>query len=211
MNHNLLQEIRGLKSPVYNLSSLRNEYWQYHKPYFDVTALPGLIHFILGLLLYNFIYIIGGIIFELLPEMESGTTTTGIIVVIAWIGMVILTFIIYPIILVSINETQVKHKLHIHSLRIKQIIQQERSLVNHIGKSIIPMAYCYPRAINTFENYIINKRADTIKECLNLYEQERRNNKSMNELRNLRALQEETYQEASDAKYVSILNFLFKN
>lgn len=90
--------------------------------------------------------------------------------------------------------------------RREQILKEEVTLLATIRGSGMPMAYCYPYAMNKFETSVVNQRADTLKECINLMEQERHNQEHLERLRSVEETQEEISNEVSDIKMWTVFD-----
>ncbi|HEX9058674.1 MAG TPA: hypothetical protein VF941_00680 [Clostridia bacterium] len=63
--------------------------------------------------------------------------------------------------------------------------------------SVVPMNYRYTFALNSLINYVQNRRADSIKEALNLYEQDMMHMQQMDQLRNIE-------QQARSTRYIVV-------
>lgn len=124
------------------------------------------------------------------------------------IGAVIIVIVVaisYPYIFNLINKNRNKKNAEISmSQEVKRMEMEKQNIIEYIEtNSVIPADYRYIGALNTFEKYLINQRADNLKECINLFEQEMRHEEQMNELRNLKQIQEATYQKANEATTIS--------
>ena len=60
------------------------------------------------------------------------------------------------------------------------------------------------------ESYLVNKRADTLKEALNLFEEEKRHDEQMREINIVQQMQEITYKKADEAATLGWVNLIFK-
>lgn len=68
----------------------------------------------------------------------------------------------------------------------------------NLNADYIPDEYIEEYALKKLELYLINKRADTLKEALNIFEQEKRDNQRIEEIKKLQQLQEKTYEKIYD-------------
>ncbi|MRX72832.1 hypothetical protein GJU40_11810 [Bacillus lacus] len=60
----------------------------------------------------------------------------------------------------------------------KTSMELKNSLAEH---SAVPQSYLFPYAVSKLESFLVKHRADTLKECINLYEQEEANEKQQQE------------------------------
>ncbi|WCK57327.1 hypothetical protein PP175_29495 (plasmid) [Aneurinibacillus sp. Ricciae_BoGa-3] len=58
----------------------------------------------------------------------------------------------------------------------------KRQRMTLFAKSQIPQAYWDVSVLNVFEAYLVNRRADTLKECINMFEEEQRYSEHMRQL-----------------------------
>ena len=141
----------------------------------------------------GFIFLAGDNIFELLSIVfDSSPNTIDYIVFypIILICLFIISFFIYRLIYKWLKLTIIKEKETSYLRNVKNELADLKNQINQKKQSLkkatfVPVAYLYPEAINAFLAYLYNKRADTLKECINLYEEECRHNQSMNALSNI--------------------------
>lgn len=204
MNGNFWGELMKNKGTILNLYNIRQEYWNYHKPEVDLREINPFVKLILGFILYMFLYNIYSDIYPSLPFKSPNISVIGLVMVI------ISTFLIYRFVEAGLTRWQVKKQLEKFSARITTIIEEEKQLEQVLSGCIIPERYRNPYAIGKFEDYMRNARADTLKECVNLLENERQHNEYMNQLRSIEDMQEDIHREASDAKYLSLYTIFTK-
>lgn len=206
----LYQKLQEVKQPALQLSSIREEYRKLTKPYFNVANLHVLIKLFLGFQLFSLIFLVP---MSILGIILGSGEVNGLYVVLAIVSFLISVFItIYAYLTLEekINIVQIKMKRKTHSDRITQLAKEEDEILLYLKSTSLPLSYCYPFAINSFISYLDNYRADNLKECVNLFEQEQQNEKHLNELRTLQQIQEATYEEARSAKNIAVLSFLFR-
>jgi hypothetical protein len=197
----LLDAISNSKRQIEVLANIREEYRQYYTPTFNVAKLPLLVKLILGYFLFTIITIP----IPFLAAAIGGIFSFVIFGVVA-IFAIFITIYLYIFLEEKINLYQIKKKTTRHAERIKEIINEEKNLMQFLEGINLPLNYCYPSTIMQFESYLLNHRADTLKECINLYEQELRHQDHINELRTIQQMQEMTLREARTAKNVAIFN-----
>lgn len=104
----------------------------------------------------------------------------------------------------------VKKKIRKNKDRINNIQLRLTELDRMVNPVHIPKAYINNYALSKLESYFVNKRADTLKEALNLFEEEKRHDQQMIEINIVQQLQEMTYKKADEAATLGWYNFLFK-
>lgn len=101
--------------------------------------------------------------------------------VIGWIIGILILYLIVNFILTKISEIKFKQDEIKHKDIFKKNSEEKNRLKIKINNNLIkirdttilPQDYCYNlNAVNCFLSYLINRRADTLKECINLYHQE---------------------------------------
>jgi hypothetical protein len=83
-----------------------------------------------------------------------------------------------------------------YSLEDEQIRQKKEELI----ESVIPNEYQDTQSLNKIESYLINQRADNLKECLNLLEDERKHNEQIRNLQEIQRQNEEIYLQREPSK-----------
>ncbi|RDW16691.1 hypothetical protein [Oceanobacillus chungangensis] len=104
------------------------------------------------------------------------------------------------------KENRANQQLVENSSLIQSLTAEKEQLLQLIHHSNIPQKYVSIGALQTFEQYVVNGRADNLKEAINLYEQELRHQEHMNELRQLKQIEIATYQKADEAATVGWIN-----
>ncbi len=198
--HLLLETIAEVKNPIQLLSNIRQEYKDYHTPKIDVTKFPVLLKIFLGYFIFQLIAGVGMVI------SFANYLIFGILAIMS----LFITIYIYITLEEKINLFQIKQKVTKNAARIQAIIQEEQKIVSFLEEKGYPLNYGYPKAVRTFENYLHNYRADSLKECINLFEQEIKHQEHIEELRTVQQIQEMTYNEARSAKNIAFLSFLFR-
>ncbi|WP_018921971.1 hypothetical protein [Salsuginibacillus kocurii] len=184
----LLSEVRYYKNLVNKFVTLQNEFNDYHtKPLANLTLWNKLVKLFV-------LYLISGIVFiSILDNVLLFTIT--------FVGSIYFLFV-WP-------KVHVKKKLIRNQPRIREIQSLIEDLENNIRPKYIPNSYINIYALTRIETYLVDKRADTLKEALNLFEQEKRHDKYMREINLVQQMQEITYNKASEATSIGWIN-LFK-
>lgn len=194
----LLEKLTEIIKPVQQLSNIRGEYRNYHTPFIDVTRFHIIIKLILGYLLFTIVSI----------PVALLSFGNMVIFVILGIISIFITIYLYITLEEKINLFQINKKTSKHLNRIQSIVNEEAEIMKYLEEQDMPLAYCYPNAIKNFETYLKNQRADNLKECINLLEQDIQHQQNINELRTIQQIQEMTYQEAKSSKNIALLNLL---
>jgi hypothetical protein len=200
----LLENLSIIKKPVLQLYNIREEYRGYNRPYLNVMNIPALFKLIIGLILFSIIFCSYILVIDFIFSFS-----TGLVALLALLGFFILGYLtVYSYLTMEhkINFLQISKRKKQNSIRINEIIKEEESLMKYIDSNGIPLSYSYPNAINTFEIYLKNHRADNLKECINLFEAERQHQQYINQLNTIQHVQELTYQEANQAKNIALFN-----
>lgn len=103
----------------------------------------------------------------------------------------------------------VKKKIKKNKERINEIHLLLNDLERKVNPVYIPRTYINKYALSKLQSYFLNKRADTLKEALNLFEQEKRHDQQMREINIVQQIQEMTYKKANEAATLGWYN-LFK-
>lgn len=83
--------------------------------------------------------------------------------------------------------------------------------MNEIEEDInlyISKTYINYYALTKLESYLINKRADSLKEALNLFEQEKRHDQQMKEINIVQQMQEINLRKSNEAATLGWINLL---
>lgn len=169
----LLAEIKHYQKVVNEYVSLQNEYSGYHrKPFSDFSIWKRIgIFFIVYIILSVENYYVS-------PNLDP-------LVLIGFFCF----FFIWPSIYRRMKLSRNKERIHQINLLIADI-------EDSVNPKYVPGPYLSKHALLKLESYLVNKRADTLKEALNLYEQEKRHDKQMREINTMQQLQGKTYREA---------------
>ncbi|MDG5789311.1 hypothetical protein QA612_17765 [Evansella sp. AB-P1] len=177
----LLAEISYYKKLVDEYVSLNSELNEYYVRPIDMSLWKRILIFFVSYVLIVNIFRIFGLI---------------LIVILFYL------FFIWP-------SQNVRGKLKKNMSRIDEIHIKLKNIENKINPELIPDNYINQYALSKLESYLVNKRADTLKEALNLFEQEKRHDEQMNELSIIHQIQESTNRKASEAVTLGWIN-LFK-
>ena len=168
-------------SKVVNLSKKLNIYYEYFSKLSDIynlykigntltnnldwqkkvksNLIAGWIFFILGIV---------GFIFTLIPTIES----EGILLLVLW-ELFIVEIVSFIVGLVSIIKFS-KHKstLKFYTENLPIFIQKISDHYQKLGNCILPIEYTDPNIISQLISLLDSKRADNLKEAINLFEDE---------------------------------------
>jgi hypothetical protein len=115
---------------------------------------------------------------------------------------------LYTLIYQSINNSLHKKRLLKYKKQLKilkhrngQIVLETQSL-----RTSIPDDYMHLSFLKAVEKYIENKRIESLKEAINLYEVEQRHNEQIQEIYTLQQLQQKTYKETQQATTLGWMN-----
>lgn len=187
MNHKeeLLTEIQTYKGKVSNFLHLKEELDAYYQKPFSQVSLK------LKIFAFIFVWWIGSGILLAIFRLQ----------IIGSLFFVILLFLYFwwP-------RYQVRQKIAKNSNRIEELRSLIDNLQASINPSLIPKSYIHLHALNKLESYILNKRADDVKEALNLYEEELRHDEQLRELNIVQQMQEATYKKANEATTLGWVN-----
>ncbi|UAL47151.1 hypothetical protein K7887_20240 [Sutcliffiella horikoshii] len=209
---NLLNNIQSTRNEVNNIININKKIGNYFKEPIKI-GFSGhigalLISFILWLVAFLLVVLI--LIYPL--EMIFGEDLAQLIFnglgLLLLLGTIIGYVYLYSATNKKIVESNIKADGNEEVVKLRQ--DRDKLLLSLSSNSIIPKDYWTIDALNTFEKYIINKRAEDLKECINLYEQESRHDEQMREISAMQQLQEATYRRASEATILSYMNLLFR-
>jgi hypothetical protein len=85
--------------------------------------------------------------------------------------------------------------------RNEQIVLETQS-----SRTSIPDDYMHLSFLKAVDKYIENKRIESLKEAINLYEVEQRHNEQIQEIYTLQQLQQKTYKETQQATTLGWMN-----
>lgn len=182
---------------------------QYKKP-IKLGCLANLVGFVIYwfIITFSLAYLLGVVLYPInvmLSDNMADKFGTVIVVLI-----MIIVAISYPYLLNFINKKRMKENAAIaKSDTAKRLELEKQTIIQYIEThSVVPADYRYYNALNCFEKYLINHRADNLKECINLFEQEIRHEEQINEIRLLQEMQEATYQKVDEVVRISWINIL---
>ncbi|NGQ94939.1 hypothetical protein G3578_07040 [Brevibacillus sp. SYP-B805] len=90
----------------------------------------------------------------------------------------------YMIIIFLLNRYFIFIKKTLKMDKLKSIpAEREKLIVELTLHSVIPLDYWHPDMLDRLKMYLVNKRADNLKEALNLLEEEIRHNETMRQLK----------------------------
>jgi hypothetical protein len=113
---------------------------------------------------------------------------------------VIIYTILYINAYVKINRNKLNKKMTQYAERAEIIpFENEQLLFEIENESFIPVDYRNLYTLGKLEKYFINGRADDLKEAINLFEEEKRYDEQMNEIKIMQELQLATYRKADEA------------
>lgn len=203
----LLSHITKMKEPVYQLIYARHEFRRLSSPIFNFGNLPRLLKIGLGVLLYLYLY-------DLLEKPVGNTiafifgiksTISGLLAIGYLFLLIVGTTALYAAIEHYLNLIQIKFCTKLYQEQLKQLRLAETTLLSELSQqTIVPSYYWFPDAIESFETYLINYRADTIKEAINIYEEERRHLQFVDELKNIQEIQDMILSEVKDIKWATL-------
>ncbi|MDT3417173.1 hypothetical protein QO009_003068 [Brevibacillus aydinogluensis] len=110
-----------------------------------------------------------------------------------------------------LNNYYVRSKLLRHKHRVNEIQELWPVLINDLqNHSVVPEKYWHSYALSCIESYLHTGRADTLKECLNLYEQETHQQLQLSTLKEIRDLQALQLNTLHGIQNLQILHFFKK-
>jgi len=165
----------------------------YEKP----MSFPIWLHIIFGLIGYG---IFGNLLLIIFLAFNIGAPLNYVSIVIG--------ALIYPIGYNVLNSKLREKKISKNKDQIEELNKHNKTTISKLEeKSIIPEDYWSKEALSHFKKYIQNQRADTLKEAINLYEQEQHQNRQMNEIRLTQYHAEQARNKANEASILGWLNF----
>lgn len=178
----LLNDIRLTKENLevfYQMSidveKLKAEYEEIYmpkKPTVGGTIVDVAISTVIGCI----ILFAGGLFFTILNETLASIFITGVLLGYLYFAGSYIIKLIKHIINPRIYENKLKEEEN-KKEQAKSTYEGALQIRNQTGReivqnTIIPVKYITINALNKFEEYLMNYRADTLKECINLFEQE---------------------------------------
>lgn len=204
----LLLNIDETRNLIKKLQNIHRSLTSLYKKPIKLGCLGHLVFFIVYWIAVSFslAYILGVVFYPIklvFPQNMVDSFGTAIAILI----LVIVAFS-YPYLFNLINKKRLKVNAEIaKSADTIRLELEKQTIIDYIKThSVIPDDYCYLHALNTFEKYLINNRADSLKECINLFEQEKRHDEQLQEIRVIQQIQEATYQKANEAATIGWIN-----
>lgn len=177
---------------ILRLDELRNAYNQYFQKEKSSSTRR---HYFIGVLIF-FLYIAGNIAMSAgFSESEKGLQFIALFPVFL-IACVVLPILYSYLRKKALTRTPTKKEIasvrRKHGKEIDELEQEMRRLTEVLKQSELPAQYHYAYAINWMIDAITSKRADTLKEVINLYEdflqKERHNQSIVDALSNIRII-----------------------
>ncbi|MGT8956979.1 hypothetical protein [Bacillus cereus] len=196
------------KPLVGKLYNVRKEYYRLSSPYFNLEQLPNFLNIILSIVFIFIVFIPFALVFSIIPEYFA--IIRFIFVWISFGGSIYLGARWYTEVIYRLNRIQINKRVEKNNHTLTNLILAEKQLVEQLDILKIPVDYRYPYAISRFESYLSNYRADNYKDCVNIFEQERHNERKIDELRTIQELQRVTNHKIDKGNTIGLIN-LIKN
>ncbi|MCS7460367.1 hypothetical protein N0M98_09455 [Paenibacillus doosanensis] len=172
----LLQQLKETRELVQIIKSQSNEYYEFYKmplPFLPTLILLGAWIFVIFQLnlAKPFMSFLDTFIFNpFVAPLDLPHYGNAIIV-----GTAVVFQYGAPILLIAafINKQVVSQRLRANAKRMMELRNNIERDIDALSHSIVPEDYWDESIIEKLEKYVTNKRASTLKECLNLYEQDR--------------------------------------
>ncbi|HAM79245.1 hypothetical protein [Ornithinibacillus bavariensis] len=203
-----------LKENISLTSQLVKRLQQNHKDYNRITKKPLNFNFgyhVLSLMvcfcfIFYLIIFLGNTVFaesEVITKLDKMDFSDFI----TWYSILIVFFYIFSYVI--INKVAFKTKIKKNFDRLNEIIEEKPNLINQLKtQSLVPEDYWNIYALNKFEKYINNQRADSLKEVINLFEQEERHEQQIKEMKIMQSIQQATYKKTKEIAAISWINLL---
>ncbi|TMU83777.1 hypothetical protein FGG79_18960 [Bacillus sp. BHET2] len=200
----ILSNIRLTKERIKKLKNNYDDYYLIHKKPLNFNWLQHIIVWLIMLFVVS--YAIDFITLPLAYIFGRGELSDFAF----WV-IVCLYTVTYINTYVRINRKKMKKKLTQYADRILEIPIENKKLLFEIeNESVVPEDYRNIYTLDKLERYFINGRADDLKEALNLFEEEKRYDEQMNEIKVMQELQIATYRKADEASTLGWINLLTK-
>jgi hypothetical protein len=188
-----LMNIRLTKEKIKRLKNNYEEYSFIHKKPLNFNWLQHLIVWFIMLIVVS--YVIDLITLPLTYIWGKGEISNFVF------GIYVIVYTIaYINTYVKINRNKMNKKLTQFAGRVENIpFENEQLLLELENESYIPLDYRNIYTLDKLEKYFINGRADDFKEAINLFEEEKRYDEQMNEIKVMQELQLATYKKADEA------------
>ncbi|WP_459195722.1 hypothetical protein [Wukongibacter baidiensis] len=183
MNNNLVQNLLDSKRILEENEVLIHEYQGYHAIHHK-SSLPGIASFLILIATYYLYY-------KTINWVDSFLQFKGVLLVAAFISMFIAPLYISKAIrnkildyMYSVKASEADNRVDQNKRRIEEIRTKVNNNIAYLDRhSVVPPDYRYSHTVSLFISYIQNLRADTLKEAINLYEEDVRYRQLMGELK----------------------------
>ncbi|MFA9559295.1 hypothetical protein ACERII_18445 [Evansella sp. AB-rgal1] len=192
MNEALTNEKEELLNDILKHKSLVNEFMKYHQELnaYYTNPLAG---------------------FSIGPRLITWFVCHILLIVnISFMPLSIFSSIIVFCLLLFLPRIIEKIIISTNQPRIIELREQMKNIEDSVNPVFIPKVYMNQYALNKLEEYLVNKRADNLKEALNLFEQEKLHNEQMKQLNIIQHIQEDTYRKANEATLLGWVNIFKK-
>ncbi len=189
MPHYLVKDLQKTYNLLLQNQAIDKEYKMLHEA--SVPNLYYLGFFIMSLITY------GLIMFEVINVLDSlqeyipkkGNAFLILLLLGFYFGIFIVVILFFMSYIPNkIRKGLVQKKLALNKEKIETLVEVYRKNKNYLdNNSIVPNAYQYFYALEWLIRLIENKRADTLKEAINLFESDQQHIEKMNELRAIEA------------------------
>jgi hypothetical protein len=111
--------------------------------------------------------------------------------------LVSLLCLLSPIWVYRYNKKMVSQKSSFMVIKKSEIDEQLQQNIEALKKSVIPPKYQDLWSLNEIKSYLVNQRADTLKECLNLLENDIKHNEQIKNLQVIQVQNEAIFQQGA--------------
>lgn len=179
----LLSEIQHYKEVVTQYTKLHTEYQDYYvNPMIGISIKSRIFIIFISYFIVGF------------TSLDDGLKA------IILFGLIYLLFIA--------PKLSVKKRVKKNKTRINELQRLMNEIEEDINPIHIPKTYINYYALTKLESYLINKRADSLKEALNLFEQEKRHDQQMKEINIVQQMQEINLRKSNEAATLGWINLL---
>lgn len=165
----LLELLKTIKEPLKEIESFSENY-EKKKKICDRMSTPkkaGTVLIYGGGILLGFV--IGGVYWGFLDANHSH---------VLWLVLLMMVMSVFSAMYVkALGEVNYSKRININAKRLAELVvlkNKYEEIMQKYGKKIdsIPVDYRYSTAVDCFYKYVNNRRADTLKQAMNLYEEE---------------------------------------